>query len=388
MRRHYASARESDRVDARVRQDLGHDARGQRRDERRWRAVAETSGTMVAVPGRRGSASGRRAAWSIGVDLGGTWIRVLAHDARGRRRAIRAASPSIDGLPAFLARAWARWGLGKREVDALVVASRGVWTRAERTRLARRLADLASSVHAVSDTEAAYLGALGDRPGILLLAGTGSMALGRDGRGRWQRAGGLGPLLGDEGSAFWIGREWLRTSSSDEDFSRARRILRAADPVAHIAALAPDVLRRSRSTPRARAIVRQGQRALADALVATARGLRLRPPIRVSWGGSLLEVADYRAGVWREARRRGLRLEPRPPEDAPVEAAWRLAHALGGGAGLAETTFREDRRPRARNGAPVTRDRRRGRAPRSPAAPPAGPPRRARDRRRDGGTAR
>jgi N-acetylglucosamine kinase-like BadF-type ATPase len=271
------------------------------------------------------------------VDLGGTWIRVLARDDGGRRRTIKTASPGLDGLPACLARTFARWNLGRRDVAALVVASRGVWTSVERARLARRLARLAASVQAISDTEAAYLGALGDRPGVLLLAGTGSMVLGRDGRGRWQRAGGLGPLLGDEGSAFWIGREWLRTSGSDADFSHTRRILRAIDPVARIAALAPDVLRQAGTSTRARAIVRSAQRALADAVVAAARGLRLRPPIRVSWAGSLLDAAAYRAGVWREARRRGLRLDPRPPEDTPVEAAWRVAHALGGGARFAPT---------------------------------------------------
>jgi len=294
---------------------------------------------MVAVPPRQRATSSRRGTWSVGVDLGGTWIRVLARDARGARHAIRAASPGVDGLPALLARTWTRWGLGKRDVGALVVASRGVWTPAERMRLARRLADLAGSVQAISDTEAAYLGALGDRPGVLLLAGTGSMALGWDGRGRWQRAGGLGPLLGDEGSAFWIGREWLRTSESEEDFSRTRQILRAPDPVARIAALAPGVLRQARTSSRARTIVRRGQRALADSLVATVRRLRLRPPIRASWGGSLLDVADYRAGVWRAARRRGLRLDPRPPEDTPVEAAWRLAHGIGN-AGFAATDTR------------------------------------------------
>jgi glucosamine kinase len=267
--------------------------------------------------------------WSIGVDVGGTWIRVLATDARGRRRAIRAASPGLDGLSAFLARAWRQWGVGPREVGALVVGSRGVWTRAERAHLAHRLQELAAVVRAMSDAETAYLGAIGDRPGVLLLAGTGSMALGRDARGRWQRAGGLGPLLGDEGSAFWIGREWLRTSASDEDFARTRRILRASDPVARIAALTPEVLRQMRRSARARAIVLNAQRALADALVATGRRLRLRPPIRVSWGGSLLGVANYREGVWREARRRGLRLDPRPPAASAIEAAWRLARALG-----------------------------------------------------------
>ena len=267
-----------------------------------------------------------RLTWRIGVDVGGTWIRVLA-DAGGQPRSIRAPSPGLAGLPAFLSRLSQRWTLARADVDILVVASRGVWTRAERSSQARRLRALARQVRVISDTEAAYRGALGAAPGMLLLAGTGSMALGRDGRGRWARAGGLGPLLGDEGSAFWIGREWLRASTRARGFLAARHVLRSPDPVARIAAGAPAVLRRARSSPSARAIVTRAQAALADLLVTTARRLRLHPPIAVSWSGSLLDVADYRAGVWRAARQRGLILAPRPPRESAVQAALGLARA-------------------------------------------------------------
>ena len=87
-----------------------------------------------------------------------------------------------------------------------------MWTAPERERARAALAPLAPTVRIMSDVEAAYLGALGTGAGVLLLAGTGSIALGRDAAGRWHRAGGLGPLLGDEGSAFWIGRAWLRAT--------------------------------------------------------------------------------------------------------------------------------------------------------------------------------
>jgi len=290
----------------------------------RWalclRRSGADGGTIAAVRSR--------GQWRIGVDLGGTWIRVLA-DAGGRPRSIRAPSPGLARLPAYLGRLWRRWELAGADVDVLVVASRGVWTRAERSSLARRLRALARHVRVISDTEAAYRGALGDAPGMLLLAGTGSMALGRDRRGRWARAGGLGPLLGDEGSAFWIGREWLGASTRPRDFLAARRLLRSPDPVARIAAGAPAVLRRARagSSPFARAIVMRAQAALADLLVTTARRLRLRPPIAVSWSGSLLDVPHYRAGVWRAARQRGLVLAPRPPRASAVHAALGLARA-------------------------------------------------------------
>ena len=48
-----------------------------------------------------------------------------------------------------------------------------------------------------------------DQPGIAIVAGTGSIAYGRDGDGRAARAGGWGYLLGDEGGGFWIGRAAL-----------------------------------------------------------------------------------------------------------------------------------------------------------------------------------
>jgi glucosamine kinase len=46
--------------------------------------------------------------------------------------------------------------------------------------------------------------------GVVVIAGTGSIAYGRDSRGRAARAGGWGYVLGDEGSGYWLGRQALR----------------------------------------------------------------------------------------------------------------------------------------------------------------------------------
>ncbi len=48
------------------------------------------------------------------------------------------------------------------------------------------------------------------QPGVVLIAGTGSIAYGRDGHGGAARAGGWGHVLGDEGSGFWLGRQAIR----------------------------------------------------------------------------------------------------------------------------------------------------------------------------------
>src|ERR1700757_2246288 len=54
-------------------------------------------------------------------------------------------------------------------------------------------------------------------PGIVIIAGTGSIAYGRNARGYAARAGGWGHILGDEGSGYWIGRPALRALVRDGD---------------------------------------------------------------------------------------------------------------------------------------------------------------------------
>ena len=61
----------------------------------------------------------------------------------------------------------------------------------------------------VNDALIGLVAGAGDRPGVVVVAGTGSIAYGRDARGRAARAGGWGYLLGDEGGGFWIGRAAL-----------------------------------------------------------------------------------------------------------------------------------------------------------------------------------
>jgi N-acetylglucosamine kinase-like BadF-type ATPase len=60
-----------------------------------------------------------------------------------------------------------------------------------------------------SDAEIALYAGLRESPGVVVIAGTGAMAIGRTMEGSLERAGGHGHLLGDEGSGFWIGREGL-----------------------------------------------------------------------------------------------------------------------------------------------------------------------------------
>src|SRR5438105_2737756 len=68
-----------------------------------------------------------------------------------------------------------------------------------------------------SDAFIASIGAIGIDPGILLIAGTGSIVIGRNKDRNMFRVGGWGPHFGDEGSGFWIGREAVRAALRSVD---------------------------------------------------------------------------------------------------------------------------------------------------------------------------
>src|SRR3984957_3010301 len=67
------------------------------------------------------------------------------------------------------------------------------------------------------DAVIALAGATAGEPGIVVIAGTGSIALGRNAGDRTARAGGWGYLFGDEGGAFWIARQALRAALRFEE---------------------------------------------------------------------------------------------------------------------------------------------------------------------------
>src|SRR5260370_3811522 len=115
---------------------------------------------------------------SVGVDVGGTWIRVaVSRGGRGVTKTVLRADRDLGRLASLLGATWRRRGWTRHSVAALVVASRAIWTERECRALARRLAGLARRVRVIPDAHAPLLGALGDRPRVLVLAGPRSVAV-------------------------------------------------------------------------------------------------------------------------------------------------------------------------------------------------------------------
>ncbi|MDP9052591.1 MAG: hypothetical protein M3O31_18000 [Acidobacteriota bacterium] len=80
-------------------------------------------------------------------------------------------------------------------------------------------AHVAGEVILCGDEEIALAAAFPSASGILVIAGTGSNVIGRASDGSLHSAGGWGPILGDEGSGFWIGLEAIRAALRAHDRS-------------------------------------------------------------------------------------------------------------------------------------------------------------------------
>jgi len=84
----------------------------------------------------------------------------------------------------------------------------------------------AKKVFVRHDAEIALVGATGGRPGIIVIAGTGSAAGGRNRKGIYMRCGGWGYIVGDEGSAYYLGKRALTSVLWAYDGRGEKTILR------------------------------------------------------------------------------------------------------------------------------------------------------------------
>ena len=161
----------------------------------------------------------------IGADLGGTSTRLTVATTAGARLATvegGGANPTTHGVEraaAELARA-ARRALTDHDpglVRAVVIGVAGRATLDDRRALraftdALATAGVPAKPVFVGDAEVAFCSATPESDGTVLLAGTGAMAVRIRDRRVDATSDGLGWLLGDEGSAYWLGREAVRVT--------------------------------------------------------------------------------------------------------------------------------------------------------------------------------
>ncbi|HET7263361.1 MAG TPA: BadF/BadG/BcrA/BcrD ATPase family protein [bacterium] len=161
------------------------------------------SGTACAVASADGAV--------LGIGHAGPSNHILAPGGRERARAaVR------DGVGHALAAA----GLGHVKFRAAQFGMTGITRDTEQARVFAEVVREtleAALVRIENDAVIARAGALAGRPGVIVIAGTGSVAYGEDPHGGRARAGGWGYIFGDDGSGFSIGCGGVRAALHARD---------------------------------------------------------------------------------------------------------------------------------------------------------------------------
>ena len=177
-------------------------------------------------------------AYVLGFDGGGTKTECVLMDSSDHVVARTFAGPSNPtriGVESAVRAVEEAANLSLREAnldrDAIAAIGAGLAGTAdpemrERTHAALKAIFLGITVKLLTDLEAA-LAAAGEGPVIVLVAGTGSAAIGRNARNEITRAGGYGPSSSDHGSAFDVGRRAVAAAGNSHTESGTPSTLEA-----------------------------------------------------------------------------------------------------------------------------------------------------------------
>jgi N-acetylglucosamine kinase-like BadF-type ATPase len=200
-----------------------------------------------------------------------------------------------------------------------------------------------------SDARIALEGAFGGKPGIVVIAGTGSVVFAKDAKGKMHRAGGWGRLIGDEGSGYAIGQAAFRALAQMLDKRGGKTKLlklfeekfglgtqEAIIDVLYrqnfaIASVVPVVLQAAAEGDAvARNILRAACSEIAEVVVSVAARMkkRTKSPVKqpLAFVGSLLTNDNAYSRMLRSALKRRLPdIVIRPAESSPVVGAALMA---------------------------------------------------------------
>lgn len=299
----------------------------------------------------------------LGIDGGGTKTtcavgdesRLLATATAGPSNIVRVGEAQTrESLSEAVRRACADSGITPEQVAGTCVGAAG----AGRPELAAILRSILAEIlplpiKVVGDMETSLEAALGDGAGVIVNAGTGSFAYGRDTTGKTLRAGGWGFEIGDEGSAHWIGRAavsaLLRASDREGENTSSSSLAKALCEAWGVSSLL-DLARAANSVPPpdfaalfravvagddalAQQVLAQAGRELAEVAAVVIRRLfsheKASVPVAMI-GGVFRHAARVREAFYNDLRMLAPRAQVMPEVVDPVEGALRMAREAAG----------------------------------------------------------
>ena len=174
------------------------------------------------------------AKYYIGIDGGGSKTKFLCFNHAGRECGSATTIGTYcaqDGIDAVLSRLKDGISQCLPEETADVLIGFGMPAYGENRELDALAAQIIREtfspmrVHIDNDAAIGWAGSLAMEPGISVVAGTGSIAYGRDTSGKAERCGGWHEFFSDEGSGYWLGKQLLQLFSQQSDGRLEKTIL-------------------------------------------------------------------------------------------------------------------------------------------------------------------
>lgn len=174
-------------------------------------------------------------AFFLGIDGGGSKTRCIVGDEESRLGTGTSGSSKVqrvgetcarDSLSGAIHEACVQAGVSPRKIARTGAGITGS-ARPEIAALMRELimSVVGGEIEIIGDVEVAFEDAFGDGAGVIVIAGTGSIAYGRNSTGEPARSGGWGYPISDEGSGYWIGVEAVHAALGVRDRRETPRLL-------------------------------------------------------------------------------------------------------------------------------------------------------------------
>jgi glucosamine kinase len=298
----------------------------------------------------------------LGADGGGTKTLGILADASGveiGRKQVGPGNPNVAGVEGaaanivdLLAGCCEAAGCSTADLGAVVLGLAGAGSRPIRERLTGRIHETLRArgipepeIFIETDARIALEGAFGGRPGAIVIAGTGSVVLGKNADGTTRMIGGWGRTLGDEGSGFFMGAETVKRIAremdgrspasrlralAEERFGwRSREVLITAvyQDKFEIPSLSPLVMEAAAGGDEAALeILRKGAALLAEQVAVFAATQPPDRPVGIVFIGGLISVETVYARLFADELRRSIpRVDIRPPQFPPARGAILMA---------------------------------------------------------------
>ncbi len=296
----------------------------------------------------------------VGVDGGGTSTRAVVMDEGCNVLGEGAAGPSnplrvgvanaAAAIREAIDRACVAAQVRRPDIMAAEVGLAGARRKELRARMEDALRDLElGEVEVVSDADIALFGATDGEPGLVVIAGTGSVCCGINARGKRACAGGWGPIVGDEGGGAWVARRALKAIAYAADgrgpetsltaAARSYFHVTSADDLStaiyaptmsneRIAGFGKAVIEAAKAKDQvAREIMAEAGTELGTAAVAVIRNLKMgRERFQVAYVGGVFGAGDLvLEPLCAEVHRVAPKAYLAPPRHPPAVAAARMA---------------------------------------------------------------